>query len=139
MTTKHRGNGAGSVYKRQARRPYYIAWYDHDGKRCVRCSGTTDKLAAERILQKYLSGVAQRQHGVIDARQEAIAQESCRPIDAQFAAYEAHMKAPGRDAHYVATTLRYIRETAKKSGWCTVGDIIADDVTAYAEAMEKAG
>ena len=45
-----RGNGEGSIFKRQDGGPWYIRWYDHAGKRREHCTKTTDKATAQRIL-----------------------------------------------------------------------------------------
>jgi hypothetical protein len=39
---------------------YYIAWKDHNGKRRTKCSGTSDKAAAERIGAKLEADAALR-------------------------------------------------------------------------------
>ena len=55
-----RGNGSGTVYKRSDGGPWYAAWYDHDGKRRIRCTGTTDKQKALRILAQFVGDASDR-------------------------------------------------------------------------------
>ena len=75
-----RGNGQGSIFKRQERGPYYVTWYDHNGQRRTHCTKTTDRGAAQRILADKVAAVALRRDGVIDARQESIVIESGKSI-----------------------------------------------------------
>src|SRR5688572_10173298 len=54
---RNRGNGEGSIFKRQDGGPWYITWYGADGKRKTHCAKTTDKATAQRILADKLADV----------------------------------------------------------------------------------
>ncbi len=77
-----------SVYKRggskNRRGKWYIQWFDHTGKRCSKCSGTTDKAAAERIARKLEAEAALRREGVIDPTLDAVSRESQRSIESHL-------------------------------------------------------
>jgi len=77
---------------------WIAAWHDHDGKRCERTTGTTDKAAAERILRKRVTDAALRLEGVIPPRAEAISRQAERPIDEQRSEWEVALKAKGSGA-----------------------------------------
>src|SRR5271168_4133374 len=94
--TRNRGNGEGSIFKRQAGGPWYIKWYDHMGKRREHCTKTTDKTTAQRILADKLADVALRREGIIDARQESLAIQSSMAIEDHLADFEAMMTARQR-------------------------------------------
>jgi len=61
MANRRRGNGPGSLYKRNGAKPYRMTWYDYAGNRHDRSTGTTDKAAAVRILNNKVTEVTLRQ------------------------------------------------------------------------------
>ena len=60
MARKRRGNGSGSLFKRNASGAWIGAWYTHDGRRREKSTGTTDRAAAQRILSKWVADAALR-------------------------------------------------------------------------------
>jgi integrase len=136
-----RGNGEGSIFKRQDGGPWYIRWYDNVGKRREHCTKTTDKTTAQRILADKLADVALRREGIIDTRQEAIITEGGKPIEKHLADFEAMMKArQGSDAQ-VKRTLFFIREVCTAAGFERPTDITADGlnrIMANMKAEKKA-
>src|SRR5262249_50271595 len=123
---RNRGNGEGSIFKRQGVGPWYIRWYDHTGKRLEHCTKTTDKTTAQRILADKLADVALRREGIIDARQEAIVTEAGKPINTHLADFEAMMSARQRSEKHVARTVAFIREVCAAAGFEKPSDITAD-------------
>ena len=90
-----------SVFKKDKNKrgaPYYIQWNDHTGKRRTMCSKTSDKATAMRIASKREAEAASRREGVIDARLEAISNESKRPVESHLADYESKLQAASRIA-----------------------------------------
>ena len=77
---RQRGNGQGTLFRRNGRGTWIARWHNHDGKRQERSTRTTDKTAAERILKKRVADVALRLDGVIDARQDRYAIEGRKPL-----------------------------------------------------------
>ena len=125
-----------SVYKRNGKGPYYIAWFDHNGERHEKSSRTTDRRAADRIAAKREADVALRRDGVIDAQLDAICEESRRSIESHLNDFKAKMMAAGRKPKHVSTTIGYIRAIAQATGWVTVADISADAANRYAGMMK---
>lgn len=118
---------------------YYIAWRDHNGKRKTKCSGTSDKAAAERIGAKLETDAALRREGAIDATLDAIGQQSRRSIESHLADYQAKLQAAGRDAKHVGSTLAYIRAVVHAAGFTSGADITADGANRYAEDLKGRG
>ena len=79
-----------SIFKRNGDSSWTIAWFDAQGRRCEKSSRTTDHRTAKRIAAKIDAGVALRREGVIDARQDRIAESVGRPLRAHVAAYVQH-------------------------------------------------
>lgn len=136
---RNRGNGSGTVFKRRDDGRYCIAWFDATGKRCEHNTLTTDKQTAERILADKLADVALRREGIIDARQEALAIQSKRPIADHLADFEAMMTARQRSAEHITRTVAFLREVCTAAGFATPGDITADGVNRIMAAMKAEG
>ena len=71
---RNRGNGEGSIFKRQDGGPWYITWYDHAGKRREHCTKTTDKTTAQRIRgmfgERSVEGAEHSIGGLDEAREQ---------------------------------------------------------------------
>ena len=95
---RRRGNGQGTLFKRaqSGDGPWIAKWYDQDGKRRQKSTGTTDKAAAKRILQKRVEEVALRKAGVLDARQESLSAEMRKPLSSHIDAYMTHCDHSGQ-------------------------------------------
>ncbi len=134
-----RGNGEGSVFKRQGRGPWYVRWYDHVGNRHEHCTKTTDKAAAQRILADKLADVALRRDGIIDTRQEAVVTEAGKPIETHLADFSAMMTARQCGADHVKRTLFFIREVCKAAAFEIPRDISADGMNRVMSDMQAEG
>lgn len=83
--SRKRGNGEGSIFKRQRGGPWYITWYDCHCKRQRLCTKTTDKTTAQRILADKLAGAALRREGdrvaqhIPDERSQGFSSAQPRP------------------------------------------------------------
>jgi len=110
---------------------YTVEWWTWDGKR-RRLSGGPDKDAAESLGAAKDTEEMRRRSGLIDPRQERLAQEGRRSLDDPLTDYEAKLRAANRDPKHIATTLAYIRAIAEAAGFTTAGDMSADGVNAYA-------
>lgn len=104
-----RGNGQGTLFKRSAGGCWTEAWYDHEGRRKTRSTGTTDRAAAQRILSKWVSDAALRRDGVIDASAEELTKQTRRPIEQHVDEYERFLKSKGSTPKHVAHMVGLIR------------------------------
>jgi len=137
MAKKRRGNGQGTLFKRNGQGSWIASWYDHKGKRLERSTRTTDKAAAERILSKRVTDTALRRDGVIDAHLDAICEESQRSIESQLNDFKAKMISTNGDQKHISTTIGYIQTIANSEGWIRVADINADSVYNYAATLKE--
>jgi integrase len=136
---RNRGNGEGTIFKRQAGGPWYISWYVAGGKRKSHCTKTTDKATAQRILADKLAEVALRREGIIDPRQEGIVLESAKPIEAHLADFEAMMNARQGSEGHVNRTLLFNREVCTAAIFEKPSDITADGMNRIMASMKAAG
>ena len=137
MAHSKRANGDGSVFKRGSR--WYLAFYDENGKRRVRSTGMTERRLAERALQTELDRLVNIRAGVIDPKQERLAQSGRRSMTELAEAYGGMLRAQGRTEEYVRRTEREIREFAEAQGITALNEITAESAAAYMEALTKAG
>ena len=128
-----------SVFKRGGKGKWYATWFDHTGKRQTKSTRTTDHAAAKRIAAKLEADAALRRDGVIDAAMEAIAVQSQRRIEDHLTDYEAKLKAADRDAQYVRSTVKYIRDIAAAQNWTVAAAIHADGVNRFANNLRDEG
>lgn len=131
-----------SVFKRggsRAKGPWYIQYFDQNGKRRTKCAKTTDKAAAERIAAKFEADAMLRQTGAIDATLEGIGKESRRPIAEHLDDFERKLGAAGRTAKHMGHTRKFIEAIAQHGKMVTAADISEDAVTRYAEKLNKDG
>jgi len=92
-----------SVFKRGGKRAkgyWYASWFDHTGKRRTKCTQTTDKATAERIVRKHEADAALRRDGVIDPTLDAISKEARRTIESHLTDFEAKMRTAGRSGEH---------------------------------------
>jgi len=130
------------IFKRggkKAKGYWYASWTDHNGKRSTKCTFTTDKATAERIVRKHEADVALRRDGVIDPTLDAISKESQRSIEAHLADHESKLRAANRTDKHITSTTRFIRWIADHAGFKIAADINADGVNRYAGKLRNEG
>ena len=102
---RQRSRGTGTLFKRNERGPWIARWFDHDGKRKERSTGTTDRAAAERILAKRIADAALRRDGVVDARADRYAGAERFPLSEHIVDWEAALAAKGITRKQIALLL----------------------------------
>ncbi len=120
-----------SVFKRKGEQRWTISWFDHEGNRREKASGTTDKRLAERIAGAWGNREIEREQGLVDPVAERLSAERARPLTEHFADYREHLESLKRDDRHVAGTLRYLERAAKSLGWTSLASIDAHDLTTH--------
>jgi integrase len=127
-----------SVFRRKGEKRWTIAYFDHEGRRRERASGTTDKRLAERIAAEWSDRELERVRGLVDPVAERLASERMRPLAAHFDDYAGHLESLQRDTRHVEGTMRYLRKLSDALGWGTLASIDAHALTAHlSEQAEK--
>jgi len=135
QSTRTRGNGSGTLYRRSPGGPWSGSYYDHDGRRRTRSTGTTDRRTAERILARWVAEAALRREGVVDARAQAIAQESRRPIGEHLADWKQSLTAKGSSAKRVSVATRRAERLVDEAGFGTLADVDAAGVRRFVQTL----
>ncbi len=112
-----------SVFKKNGKGPYIIAYYDHEGRRHEKSSRTTEYATAERIANNLGADVALRREGVIDARADRIAGEGRRPIRAHLNDFIACLSAKGVTPKQIGQLRTRIERVLTATAAATVNDI----------------
>src|SRR5262249_35066580 len=114
-----------SVFKRKGDERWTIAWFDHEGSRREKASGTTDKRLAERIAAEWENREIERREGLVDPVTERLLAERARPLSEHFDDYESHLESLQRDDRHVEGTMRYLRKVGDAMDWRTLASIDA--------------
>src|SRR4051812_32744972 len=96
-----------SVFKRKGDDRWTISWFDHEGHRREKASGTSDKRLAERIAGEWENREIEREQGLVDPVAERLAAQRGRPLSEHFDEYESHLGSLQRDQRHIDGTLRY--------------------------------
>ena len=136
MARRRRGNGQGTLYRRNAAGCWIAAWYDHDGKRRERSTRTTDKAAAERILAKRVADTALRRDGVIDAHAEAVNDQARRPVEEHLSDWRAALEAKGIGRKRIKMAFGRTRRMVDNCDFATLADVEPAGVTRAIRQMQ---
>ncbi len=132
MATRNRGNGQGSLYRRNASGPWYFSWFDESGVRRSRSTGTTSRADAERIGRKWSEHTALVREGL--AKPEGgtpLDRHAMASIVSHLEAFEAAKRAEDRTPRHVDETLTMIKLVASECGWKSLGSIAADQMEQF--------
>jgi len=133
---RRRGNRAGSLFRRKPSGPWLASWYDHDGRRQTRSTGTTDKAAAERILAKRVNDAALRREKVIDARAESIGKQAHRPIGEHLTDWRSALEAKGTSDRRVVQAFNRTERVVKACRFKTLADVASGPVRRFIRDMQ---
>jgi len=139
MASKRRSHGQGTLFKRNGHGPWITSWYDHSGKRKERSARTTDKAAAERILNKRVADAALRRDGVIDARKDGFAVQGRKPLTGHIADYIAHCRHTGQAPRHVDQKETHLARLLDVTGVSRLGDLSADAMERYMRHLIDGG
>ncbi len=101
MGRQQRSKGTGTIYKRGGSGPWIACYWDHKGKRREHSCRTTDRQAAERILNKFVADVALRRDLVIDPVEDDIATAGRRPLFQHVDEYLAYCRNLAQDPRHI--------------------------------------
>ena len=139
MPRKQRSKGAGSIYKRVPKGPWILSYFDHMGRRRERSSRTTDRSAAERILNKIVADEALRRARVIDPRQDRMSAEAQRAIAEHFADYITHCQHASQATRHVLQKRSLLRKFAEQESISRLADMTPGALEGYLRHLKSNG
>ena len=135
-----------SVFKKAGRKNWSVSWFDHNGKRWTRSSGTTDKRAAERLASKLEADAMLRRDGVVDAGADVLAQEGRRPIAEHVEEFVSDIRARARTEKHATEREASLNRVLARASVDRLSDLTTERVQgalaalrADAESEEKPG
>ena len=110
--------------------PYYIEYFDHTGKRRS-VKGPSDRRQAEMLAAKLENDVLLRRRGIIDPKQEELAERRSSPIEEQLLEFEKSLRRRKRTGKHLRLTMSRLRRVIAGCGFELLGDINADAVDLF--------
>jgi integrase len=113
-----------SIFKKDKRKgaPWYIDYFDETGRR-RRVKGCADKTATEQIARKLESDVELRRRGVLSARDEAIRDNSARPLTEHLADWHGYLLAKGGTVKHADSMHEWARRVIALVKGATLAEI----------------
>ena len=129
-----------SIHKRtrdkgKKNKPYYIQYFDHEGKRQT-AKGFTDKGLTEQLAAKLENEVLLRRRGMIDPAQERLLAVKQAPIAEALATFERSMD--NTTAKHRKLTMTRVRRLVEASGFRSLGEMDAEKVEASLKQIRLA-
>ncbi len=138
QNNRQRGNGQGSLYQRGGKGPWYASWYEADGRRSEKSTGTTDKQKAGRILAKIVGDTALEREGLHDPRRKEARDANHKPIADHLEEYkQSLLRREDRTAKHGEETYKLSVRVADASKIERVGDITPDRVKCGVSKMRS--
>lgn len=139
MAREERPKGTGSIFRRSDRGPWIGAWYDWDGRRKVKSTRTTDRLAAERILAKWVGDAALRREGVIDPTQDRHLNAGRRLLTEHTGEYLAQLRRAGLNGDHIDMKRHHLERFTEVTGAARLMDLTPDAVERYLAEIKATG
>jgi integrase len=141
--TRGRGNGEGSLFKRDKGRgttgPWYFSWYDERGKRREACAKTTDRATAARMLAKRVEEVAKRRDGIVSVAEAMIADAGLKPLSVHLDDYVNDCIREGQDDQYIASKTKAIKEMIEGGAALRLTDLTSDLLMRHLAGLKREG
>ncbi len=139
MARKRRTRGTGSLFRKTPTGPWIACHYDHAGKRREHSTRTTDRVAAERILQKRVAATALRVDLVIDPRDDRYSAENRKPLAVHVADYIAHCQRASHALRHVAQKKVHLDALIAGSDATRLSELTADALERHLSAVKDRG
>jgi len=136
---RNRMNGQGTLFQRKAGGPWIARWYDHEGKRRQRSTKTSDRKAAERVLQKTIADAALRREGVVDDASARYATHGRAHLSVHIAAWVAALRAKGVTPKHVKHMEVRATGLLEKAGSQRLSDITESKVQSAIQLLRDDG
>ena len=136
-TRRQRSHGTGSLFKRNGRGPWIASWYDHNGKRRERSTGTTDKATGMRILGKFVADSALRKSGVVDATADKYATAGRRPLAEHVRDWREALLAKGNTRKHTEYSVGCVTRALDGCGLTHLAEVSALAMQAYVRDVRE--
>jgi len=116
-----------SVFKRTGRsgkpaKRWTATYTDEHGKTRTKAA-FTDRAESLRFARDLDDNAYKRRRGLIDDREDRLAEQGKAPIKQHVDAYEEHLESKGGDARHRHQTIKVINKVIDECGWSTLRDL----------------
>ena len=130
--SRTRGNGEGSLFRRNGRGPWIASWWRSDGRRTERSTRTTSRADAERIMRKWVERAVMEREGLVAPEGGTELDRHARAsVELHLAAFESSKRSEGGTERHIAETGQMIRDTATSCGWSVLGEVSAESLERF--------
>lgn len=126
------------IFKRPGRPHYLVSYFDHDGRRRVKSTRSSDHKVAERIAAKLEGDAALRREGVVDDGHIRRAEQDRRPLREHLEDYYQDCEHVGHSAKHVVETRRLLDRLAAQTGASRLSDLTVDRVQGHLRSLRDA-
>jgi integrase len=131
--------GGGSLFQRKGKRTWIASFIDAGGEHRTLSTRTTDKAAAQRVLNHWTNQAALRRAGLVDSADERYRDAGKLPIATHLARWREHLIGKGsseRHCNHVHTVASRVLSAASVA---TIADLSADRVLSALELLRQGG
>lgn len=121
--------------KGKKNRPYYIQYFDHDGRR-VTAKGFTDKGLTEQLAAKLENEAMLRKRGMIDPAQERLLAVKQSTIEGHLEAFDRSLA--NNTAKHRRLTMTRVRRVVEGCGFRTLAELDGEKVVGWLNAARDA-
>lgn len=136
---RQRSKGTGSLFKRAEGGCWRAAWFDHNGRRREKSTGTTDRAAAARILAKHTADAALRRDGVVDPKADGYSEANRKPLSEHVHDFKRCLSAKGVASQTVSLATNRITWLVNKCNADRIADLSASAVQAALADLKNKG
>lgn len=128
-----------SVFKRDGKGAYLVAWFDQYGKRREKSARTTDYKVAERIAAKLSGDVALRREGLIDPKADGYALAERKPLTEHVDDFRTALASRGGTAKHIAMTVSQVARILELSNIDRIGKLSLSSVQSVLKTLQDQG
>jgi integrase len=128
-----------SVYKIKGRDSWYATFQNGRGKRVKKCTGTTDRKAADRIVAAWVAHAALIKEGVIDTRHDDLQQQNRITLQKHLDDWIAQCEHVGQAKLHVFQNRRIMERMFEARRMQQLSDITHRNVQDYLQSVKKTG
>ena len=128
-----------SLFRRIGSGPWQLKWFDAQGKRCQKTTGTTDKRLAERMRRDLERELAARAAGLVDDRAIAMQSAAKVPIETHIDTYLAACGGAKQAKGRLKGKQRHLSRAVTEMHVASLSDFASDSMRAWLFQLRDEG
>jgi integrase len=128
-----------SLFRRIGSSPWQLKWFDAQGKRCQKTTGTTDKRLAERMRRDLERELAARAAGLVDDRAIALQSAAKVPIETHIETYLAACGGAKQAKGRLKGKQRHLSRAVTEMHVASLSDFASDSMRAWLFQLRDEG